>query len=342
MNLSTRQLRAFVEVARHASFTRAAERIHVTQAGLSAMIRELEKQIGTRLFERTTRSVTPTAAGRALLPSAVQVLAELERAQERVARIGTESQARVRVAVTSLIAAHVLPPVIAALRASHPAVSLDIVDAGPSEMSRMVERDEVDFALGAFLRPAAGIERVPVFRFGLVLARSRASPPDTSRAAAHKATGSATRPAIHGASHTSWRRLRREPLIGLAADNLLQQRIDALLARHADDPGIVARFNTLEMVIAMAAAGIGSAVVPSFTRSACARQGLEVLELRAPAAELEFYRISRSGATIAPPGEVVLDRIREAVDAAARRADGGRADDRGAGDRPADGRRAPR
>lgn len=291
-------------MARHASFTRAAERIHVTQAGLSAMIRELEKQLGARLFERTTRSVTPTAAGRALLPSAEQVLAELERAHERVARIGSDSQARVRVAVTSLIAAHVLPPVIAALRASHPAVSLDIVDAGPSEMSRMVERDEVDFALGAFLRPAAGIERVPVFRFGLVLARSRASAPAAARAA----------------TLTSWRRLGRESLIGLAADNLLQQRIDALLARHAGDPGVVARFNTLETVIAMAAAGIGSAVVPSFTRSACARHGLEVLDLRAPTAALEFYRISRSGATIPPAGEVVLERIRDAVDAGARRA----------------------
>lgn len=308
-----RQLRAFVEVARLGSFTRAAERIHVTQAGLSAMVRELERQFGARLFERTTRSVTPTAAGRALLPSAAQVLAELERAHERVARIGADSQARVRVAVTSLIAAHVLPPVIAALRESHPAVSLDIVDAGPSEMSRMVERDEVDFALGAFLRPAAGIERVPVFRFGLVLARS----PARSRPAA--------RAAVHAAAATSWGRLRREPLIGLAADNLLQQRIDALLARHAGDPGVVARFNTLETVIAMAAAGIGAAVVPSFTRSACMRQGLDVLELRAPAAALEFYRISRSGATIASSGAVVLERIREAVDAAARRADDRRA-----------------
>ncbi|MBN9462419.1 MAG: LysR family transcriptional regulator [Burkholderiales bacterium] len=306
MNLSVRQLRAFVEVARLASFTRAAERVHVTQAGLSAMIRELEAQLGARLFERTTRSVTPTSAGRALLPSAERVLAELERARERIARI--DSAASARVAVTALIAAHVLPPVIARLHAAHPGVALDIVDAGPQEMQRMVERDEVDLALGAFLRPAAGIERVAVFRFGLALATLPSHPGLAQRAGGSPGRGGGTLP---------WQRLRGEPLIGLAADNLLQQRIDVVLARHGVEPSIAARFNTLETVLAMAAAGIGSAIVPTFTRPACRRYGLRMIGLRAPEAGFDFYRISRKGAAFGPAVALLIGLLREEVDAIA-------------------------
>ena len=66
MNVTTRQFQAFLAVARLASFTRAAEEIFVTQAGLSLMLKDLEAQVGARLFDRTTRSVHLTAAGEAM------------------------------------------------------------------------------------------------------------------------------------------------------------------------------------------------------------------------------------------------------------------------------------
>ncbi len=293
-----RQLRAFVEVATLGSFTRAAERIHVTQAGLSAMIRELESQLGERLFERTTRSVRPTGAGRVFLPSAIRVLDEIDRARERLALSGAASHARV--AVTSLIAAHLLPAVLGRLRASRPELSIGIVDAGPQEMLQMVEREDVDCALGAFLRPAAGIERVALFRFGLALV-SAGRPAGGPRAAP--------------AGRSPWQRLRGEPLVALAADNLLQQRIEALLVRRGCEPEIVARFNTLETVLAMSAAGVGSAIVPTFTAPACARLALRFDVLRTPDADLEFYRISRKGVAIAPGVGVLTGLLREAVEA---------------------------
>lgn len=295
VNLSMRQLRAFVEVATLGSFTRAAERVHVTQAGLSAMIRELESQVGERLFERTTRSVRPTEAGRVFLPSAIRVLDEIDRARERLAHAVDASH--VRVAVTSMIAAHLLPAVLARVRASRPELSIGIVDAGPQEMLSMVERDDVDCALGAFLRPAAGIERVALFRFGLALVS--ASPPGGRRKASPV--------------RSPWLRLRDEPLVALAADNLLQQRIEALLARRGIEPEIVARFNTLETVLAMSAAGVGSAIVPTFTLPACERLALRIDALRAPGSDLEFYRISRKGVAIAPGVGVLTDLLREAV-----------------------------
>ena len=89
MNLSTRQMRAFRHVARTGSFTRAAELAHMTQAGLSILVREMERQLGVRLFDRTTRVVQLTAAGRRMAPVAERVLHELDGVTDNLGAEGT-------------------------------------------------------------------------------------------------------------------------------------------------------------------------------------------------------------------------------------------------------------
>jgi len=78
MNISRRQLEAFLAVARLSGFTRAAERLHLTQSAVSLLVRELESQLSVRLFDRTTRAVQLTDAGRELYPFAEKALAELQ------------------------------------------------------------------------------------------------------------------------------------------------------------------------------------------------------------------------------------------------------------------------
>jgi DNA-binding transcriptional LysR family regulator len=100
MNVSTRQLQAFLAIARQSSFTRAAEEIFVTQAGLSLMLKDLEAQVGARLFDRTTRSVRLTPAGEALLPTARRMMADWENATSNVGRLAAEAEQRVSLAAT--------------------------------------------------------------------------------------------------------------------------------------------------------------------------------------------------------------------------------------------------
>ena len=80
MNITSRQLKAFLLTARHKSFSRAAEQLCITQSGMSVMVRELESQLGFRLFERTTRKVKLTEFGSKFLPVANRCLLELETA----------------------------------------------------------------------------------------------------------------------------------------------------------------------------------------------------------------------------------------------------------------------
>src|SRR5260221_10887344 len=128
MDFNSRQLRAFHPAAQHRRFTRAAEQLLVTPSGLSVAIRELESQLGFRLFDRTTRHVVLTSHGEALLATTRAALQEIE---DAVARIGTAAQARRRtisLGATPMVAANILPPAIREFRSERPDVRINLFD----------------------------------------------------------------------------------------------------------------------------------------------------------------------------------------------------------------------
>src|SRR3954454_13458747 len=105
MEFTSRQLRAYLLVAQHESFTRAAAALFITPSGLSVLIRELEAQLGFRLFDRTTRHVAPTSHANDLLPVARRMIEELDATLSRLGASPTESSRSISVGAPPLIAA---------------------------------------------------------------------------------------------------------------------------------------------------------------------------------------------------------------------------------------------
>src|SRR5438094_3088468 len=103
MNITSRQLKAFLLTAQHQSFSRAAEQLFITQSGMSVLVRELEAQLGFRLFDRTTRRVTLTEFGVKFLPIADRSLLELEAAAANIGRSATEADRHLSIGATPLI-----------------------------------------------------------------------------------------------------------------------------------------------------------------------------------------------------------------------------------------------
>src|SRR5690606_17470585 len=123
---------AFVSVAQLGSFTRASEKAHMTQSGLSIMIRELEGQLGCRLFNRTTRSVKLTAAGERLLPYAISATEGLATAMAYYAKLEVEHQRALRIGCTPMFAASFLPISLQDFQEAHPHITLQLIDADPA------------------------------------------------------------------------------------------------------------------------------------------------------------------------------------------------------------------
>jgi DNA-binding transcriptional LysR family regulator len=169
-----RQLATFVAVAEEGSFTRAADRLHVVQSAVSAGVRNLEKELGSMLFDRSTHRVKLTDSGRALLPEARATLAAAQAARDAVdeARGGLRGTVVLGTMQAQGMRAIDLAGVLAAFRAEHPGVEVKIRHSGgSSEMAREVREGSLDLAFVAL--PGGGppgLELIPLAGEPILLA----------------------------------------------------------------------------------------------------------------------------------------------------------------------------
>ncbi len=270
-------MQAFLDIARLRSFTRAAERLHITQSGLSAMMRDLESQLNCRLFDRTTRSVSLTAEGLQLVPVASRIIAELDTVSNAITLISTRARKILTVGVTPVIAASLMPAACAAFSRQHPEINLRVRDVNRQKVEDGVASGVLDAGFGAFFKAASGIARVPLAEFALAFV----TPASTGTPGA--------------VGRTRWADLSDKPLIGLPRDNPVQEMIEEQLRRIGrgdEDRPVYENFQT---VLAMVEAGFGVAVMPSFIAPACKHYQVQFSILVEPVASVSFYQITKKG-----------------------------------------------
>ena len=124
--MDTQALSAFLEVADTASFSKAAERLFLSQPAVSKRIATLEDQLGRQLFDRVGRQISLTDAGRALLPYARRVLHDIEDGRRALSMLSEKVEGRLSIGTSHHIGLHRLPPVLRAYTLSYPEVDLDI------------------------------------------------------------------------------------------------------------------------------------------------------------------------------------------------------------------------
>jgi len=140
-------LNAFIAVSDTGSFSRAAERLFITQPAVSKRISSLESELNTHLFDRIGKTVQLTEAGRALLPSAQRILAELEESKRAIGNLSDKVSGSLKIATSHHIGLHRLPPVLRAFTNSFPDVDLDIRFMDSEEACSAVLKGEVELAI---------------------------------------------------------------------------------------------------------------------------------------------------------------------------------------------------
>lgn len=144
--MEIRQLQHFVSVAEEQHFTRAAARLMVSQSGLSASIRALERELQAPLFVRTTRTVTLTEAGRALLVEAERILAQERAAREAVAAVQGVLRGTLTLGAEQCIAGVNVAGLLAAFRRRHPQVEIRLRQWGSAALAEQVAAGRLDMA----------------------------------------------------------------------------------------------------------------------------------------------------------------------------------------------------
>src|SRR5258708_36052365 len=129
--MELQQLRYFVAVADRGRFTAAAEELHVAQPSVSKQVRKLEAELGAVLLERRKAGIALTDAGEILLPWARRVLADVDGARSEVAGLASVERGRLSLGATPSLSTVLLPRVLATFHASHPGVTLSVIEARP-------------------------------------------------------------------------------------------------------------------------------------------------------------------------------------------------------------------
>jgi DNA-binding transcriptional LysR family regulator len=245
-DIDLRQMRSFAIVAEELHFGRAAEKLGIAQPPLSQQIRRLEAKVGCQLFDRGTRRVELTEAGRALLATARRILLEATNGMEQARRIGRGDAGILDVGFPTTVALSILPKIIRTFRERHPGIELRL-----SELSTTPQRDALragGLDVGFLREPepdsALQMETVMMERFVAVL-------PATHRLAANRAT-------------VPIAALAGEPFILFRRDigPLLHGRILGLCGQAGFTPRIVQESLEWQTVVSLVRAGLGVSIAP--------------------------------------------------------------------------------
>ncbi|MFD4369258.1 LysR family transcriptional regulator [Rhodococcus sp. NPDC058521] len=161
--MELRQLEYFVAVAEEANFTRAAERVHISQSGISAQVRQLENELGAALIDRSNRKAALTVAGKAALVHARDALAAAASLRQAVDEVTTLIRGRFHVGMVTACTVPGLFDSLSAFHTAHPGVEIALTENNSDRLIEQVRAGELDLALvGTAAAPPSDLESLPI------------------------------------------------------------------------------------------------------------------------------------------------------------------------------------
>ena len=278
------QLEAFIQVAHHRSFSRAAEALFLTQPSVTARIQSLEREIGERLFERTGRSVTLTDAGHAFMPHAQRALTAVQEGTDSIEAVRHGDVGSIRIGASSSIATYVLPGILRHFRETRPRVHVHLTTGNTEDIIEKLLAGEVHVVVTR-LAQHPEIESLHLYNDDLALVVA------PSHSFAQKA-------------NVSIAEAGREPFLFFERTSSYHSLIYSMFLRAGVVPESVMELDSMETTKHMVEAGLGIAILPVVSISREVANGtlkqVEIRDMEQPAQREVGVHILRNRA-INPP-----------------------------------------
>ena len=286
MDVTLRQLRAYIAVLETGGFSQAAKAMHLSQAALSGLIKELETRVGVRLLDRSTRRVSPSAVGDAFEPMARRVLSNLDEALESLTSLKELRRGLVRVAAPETLSCTLLPALIAAYNSNHPGVDVRFDDVPIQQVLAGLQNGSTDIGFGP-----AGVIADEALEAHVICADPLwvALRPDDPLAA--------------GAS-VNWKDLRDRPLINYMPNIAINVLSHVPPRHHPRELVPVHRVNT---ALSMLRVRQGAVICPAMAESLARGFGLIFLPLKQPTVRWRIALFARRRKPLSPAVESFLN-----------------------------------
>ena len=294
MNLNLRQLQAFVAVYRLGSLTRAAEQMFLTQPAVSVLIRQLEDSAGVRLFDRTTRSLHPTAAAHESIAKAERILEDLEQLAAGFKDVATRRRGRVDVGATPAVASVLLPPALMEFRRRFPQVDVTLHDLAPEQLVASVAGNAVEFSIGTPEGPSPEVDLATLIEDRMCVVCLRDSPLARRRGVA-------------------WSEIASHPTVTVRKGSGIRTLIDDTLGRLGLSFEPTYEVSYLATALSLTFHGLGISVLPAYLTRSFHGGRLAAIRLVNPVVTRNLCVVTRRGASVSPAAQSFIEVLRSQI-----------------------------
>jgi DNA-binding transcriptional LysR family regulator len=279
MNITLRQLQAFVEVAAFGNFTRAAKQLNVAQPAISRSVHELEMELGVRLFDRTTRRAELTEVGREFRTYAEKIIADLELAIVSANELVKRKRGSFTVGTTPLLASVLIVEAVAAFRREYPGVQVFLVDTGRDEIIARVKSGSIDVGIITFPLNEDQCVVKPLFRETLMLFCGAEHP-------------------LASLGQAKWKDVAHFPLVALPPNDGIRLLVEHGFKAAGLAPQPAYEVSQITTALAFVEAGLGVAVLPAYSLMSVKYRRIIMRPLSNPRVSRDAVVITRRDRTL--------------------------------------------
>lgn len=290
MKIELRHLRAVVAVADHRHFSEAARALHISQPNLSRLIRHIESELDSRLFDRHTRGVALTPFGRDFARHASSVLDLHASGMTDLNDLIEMRRGHVTVAALPSISTALLAGALRVFRSGHPAIDISIRDDVAASIVGLVREARADFGIGLATGDMNGLDAIPLTIDTLMLVCRRDHP-------------------LAAKSRVCWKDLAQEAVIAFAAGSSVRPLMERAFMENGMTLRPAIEASHLSSAEGLALQGLGVSVIPSTRALVISEPELAVKTLNTPVVTRDLVLIQRAGRTLSPAAQVLKEEV---------------------------------
>lgn len=294
--MDVRQLRYFLSVARCGSFSRAAVELSIAQPALSHHVANLEAELGVKLFERSTKGVTPTECGETLMRHSEKILHQMAMAALDVRITSAQPSGTVTIGLPTSISIGLTVPLLHEVETRYPAIDLKIVENHSGYLSEWALAGRLDMAVLFDIDPAAPFDLWPLMEEQLYFVAAPGG-------------------FIDGRDTIELREIGSSPLVLTGASHGLRRAINRHTANAALDINVKTEIDSLVAIKQLVASGYGNSILPwGAIQQECAAGMLRSARIEKPRIERKVYLAAARGWPRSRASEIISMLLAEVMD----------------------------
>jgi len=290
MNVTIKQIRAFLAIVEVNSFAEACELLHISQPALSITIKNLEECVGGSLLSRTTRTLALTPEGKLFVPVAKRLLVDFDTAFIDLNELFSMKRGNLTFAAMPSYASTHLPEHIFSFNKEYPTIKVKVHDIVAENAVEMVKSGQVEFAISFDPDTSKDLHFEALFSDEFVCAFPKKHP-------------------LSKNTEVNWQHLVDYPFIALQRPSSVRKLIDEMLAEQDIFLNVDFETNQLATVVQMIASGLGISAIPSLYKQQLHSLNLDYREISKPTINRRVGIITRRRYPLSQPAQAFIDTL---------------------------------